>query len=352
MALKCRFSTHFLAPLFFACMFFAQSQSCNAQTITAVSMLTDSDQTQSYPHVLNITGADFLKLGAAGTSVPVYVVPSQDIPLPTGQILSDTLIEARFTAGTDYELQSVVVAATGKQPLSFAVPEITCTQNDIDAHYDVVPVSEVQNILGNGLAANYLTIQLSIVSRCKQKIVIPLAGVTVFPRWHKDASKKAKDGSLIYQSGPETIAPTGLDHVMSVYNTDRTLTGSRAVFFNLLQGATTIGSAVERFLAPGFSEGVGIAGGAFRNAALEVAKDMSPQQLKSLASETFQDSETIGANGSAPVQKFIFVPRKDANLGSGKKQRIDDLCGIKLTWYTASNATQVENAKTITSTSQ
>lgn len=309
-----------------------------AQTITSVSVLTDQQQSKSYVHVLNISGTDFLKLGAANTTIPAFVAPSAGTV--NAQILSDTVIEARFTADTDYQLKSIVIAPAGKSSLSFVVPEITCKPDDILVQYEIAPVNQAKNTFGNGLAKNYHIIQLSIVSKCGRKIVVPLGGVRIEPIWHERQEKDKHD----YVFGAPYIAPYGLDHVISVYNTDRTLTGSRALILNITQGMTTVGSAIQVFFGPGFTQGVAIFGGGFRNAMLEVMKDMSAQQLKSLSSETFQTTETVGSNGSSPVQKFIFVPKTLVKLPSGQFQRIDNINSITITWFTSSESTQTQNA--------
>jgi len=325
------------------CMAFGCACAVRAQTITSAFLLTDPQQTQTYTHVVNINGTDFLKLGKATDSIQIYLAPSDGVASLAGEIVSDTLIEGRFTAAADYQVKSVIVAPTGKPALSLVVPDVTCKPNDIQVQYEMTPYDQVKNLFGNGLAKNYHVIQVSIVNNCAKKIVVPLGGVRIVPEWHSGTK-----GKSTYQPGAPTIAPFGLDHVMSIYNTDRTLTGSRALIFNIMQGATTLGSAIQPFFGPGFTQGVAIFGGAFRNAALEVSKDMSSQQLKSLSSETFNASETIGSNGSSPIQKFIFIPRTDVKLPSNKLQRIDDIIKLTVTWFVGSDTTQTQNATPIT----
>jgi len=301
-------------------------------------MLSDPQQTQSYIHGLNIAGNGFLKLGNANDVVPVYVAPTAGVSDLEARIVSDTLISARFTADKDYQMTSVVMAPTGKPPLSYVLAPVTCKREDFQVQYEVTPANMARNTFGNGIAKNYLVVQVSLVSKCSTKVIVPLGGILIEPEWHEGGN---------YEKGPKTIAPYGLDHVMSVYNTDRTLTGSRAIIFNGIQAAATIGSAIEMFFGPGFTQGVAIFGGGFRNGVLEILKDMSPQQLKSLSSETFQTTETIGSNGAPPVQKFVFIPRRDVKLASGKRQRIDDISSLSITWFLASETTQTQNATNV-----
>jgi hypothetical protein len=98
-----------------------------------------------------------------------------------------------------------------------------------------------------------------------------------------------------------------LDHVTSIFSTDRKLTGRRAIYFNSLQALATIGSAVEPFLAKSFTQGVAILGGGFTTASKEVLVDMSAEQLQNLTSQSFGATEQVASHGS--LQKFIFVRR-------------------------------------------
>ena len=68
---------------------------------------------------------------------------------------------------------------------------------------------------------------------------------------------------------------------------------------------------------------------------------------ESLSSETFQTTETVGPNGNPPVQKFIFVPKKDVKLPSGKRQRIDDIKSLTVTWFPAIESTQTQTGQQV-----
>src|SRR5579863_509713 len=334
------FSSDCRPPLVLRLAFFLANillSSCaTSQVINSVSMLTDPEQTTNYPHVLNITGAGFASIGAPGTVIPLVVVPNTCVSGPTAVILSATGIEGRFTAPIDYRLSSVVLTPAGVPPITFAVPAATCSPNDIVSQYQIAPDSLAKDTFGNGLAKNFYVIQLSIINKCQSKVVIPIAGIRITPQWQTGNA---------YVTGPITTSPYGLDHVMAAYNTDRTSTGSRALMLNFMQAAATIGSAVQTFLAPGFTQGVAIFGGSFRNAVLEVSKDLSPQQLKSLASETFQTAEVIGTTANPGVQKFIFVPKKSVKLPNNQKQRIVAITSITLTWSVADNSTQTSQVQ-------
>ncbi len=168
----------------------------SAQTITSVSLLTDPQQTQSYLHVVNINGKDFKTLGTEKTPIQIYLAPNEGVADLTAEIISDTLIEGRFTATANYQLNSVIVAPADKSPLSFVVPEVTCKESDVQVQYEITPNEQVRNLFGNGLAKNYHVVQISIINKCSKKIVVPLGGVKIEPRWHLGETRHG-----IYESG-------------------------------------------------------------------------------------------------------------------------------------------------------
>jgi len=305
--------------------------------ITSVSMLTDPSQTSDYPHVINIIGTGFTGAGFTGlTPAQVVLIPNEHIASGSTAVYvrSPTLIEVQFTAPVDYEVQSVVLSPAGlPAPITFAVPPASCRLQDVLYQYEITPDKLARDTFGNGLAKNFFVVQLSIINSCRLKIIVPIAGIQITPEWQDPMAPH-----------PTTVSPYGLDHVVAAYNTDRTSTGSRAILLNSMQALTTVGSAVQLFLGPGFAQGVAIFGGGLRNAVLEISKDLSAQQLKSLTSETFQTTEVVGTTGNPGVQKFIFIPKTVVTLPNKGKQRIVNIKGISLTWSVADNSTQTSAA--------
>lgn len=110
----------------------------------------------------------------------------------------------------------------------------------------------------------------------------------------------------------------------TVFSYDRAFSGPRAVFFNIFQAATTVGAAVEPFLASGFTQGVSIFGGGFTQGVSQIWKDMSATQLQNLTSQAFQGTEQVGPNGGF-LQKDIFLPKtnKTTNFES-QVQQLDE----------------------------
>ena len=214
------------------------------------------------------------------------------IALPVSAAEAPTTMRIRFTGPQNYMPEEVAVSlpnsewkvkSTGKTPCDY--------QQDVKPIFNVVPNDQAKDKYGNGIAANFYVVQLSILNGCSSAVTVPLAGIKILPK-------------TVGPSNP--IAPASLDHVTSLYSSDRKLTGTRAIFFNILQAAATVGSAIQPFFGPGFAQGVAIWGGGFTQGWQTVFRDMSAEQLQNLTSQSLGSNEKIAANG--PLQKFIFVP--------------------------------------------
>jgi hypothetical protein len=316
---------------------------------------TISGNSQSF--ILEIHGSG---LSPAGDSPRVLVFPSNS-PEAQPKILSNaadgTLLTAEFSASVSYVLQEVSLSFATASP-SKTIDGATCRIGDrVTSEYSFVPQDQVKNKYGNGVAKNFHVIQLSIVNRCPMSIIVPLAGIAISPRLGTSGATKSDGGN----SGAEVtkgggvanddqlsgsgiahgaylaknavsgatskscipgrmcIVPYSLDHVTSVYSTDRKLTGARAIFFNSLLAAGTLGSAIQPFFGPGFTQAVAIWGGGFTNAAQTVFKDMSAEQLQNITSQSFGTAEQIGPGGS--MSKYLFVPKINGRSAEAALQK-------------------------------
>ena len=211
---------------------------------------------------------------------------------------SGALIRAEFSAPPNYTLTELALSYPNNVIAPFRVTPTMCGLSDVRSEYDLVPVSQVKNKYGNGVAKQFHVIKISLVNSCPLSIIVPLAGITVVPR----------GTTLALLKSSRSMVPYPLEHISSIYSADRKLTGARAIFFNSLQALATLGSAIEPFFAHGFTQGVSILGGGFTQAAGGIFKDMSAEQLQNLTSQSFQNSEQIGPNGGS-LNKFLFVPR-------------------------------------------
>jgi hypothetical protein len=254
--------------------------------------------------ILTIKGANFAGLNMA--DVQVTVIPSTGVTLPVRVLTRTTdnsTILAEFTAPPTYVLQGVALAS-GNNLVPYDLTTPSCDfKSKVVLTPQIVPKHQAGNKYGNGVAKNFYAIQISIVNECPMAIVVPLAGITVAtddPPSNDDAEACRENGSLVAFS---------LDHVTSIFSADRKLTGRRAIYFNTVQALATIGSAIEPFLAHGFTQGVSILGGGFTTASKELLVDMSAEQLQNLTSQSFSSTEQVASHGA--LQKFVFVRRSE-----------------------------------------
>lgn len=256
--------------------------------------------------VLEIVGTHFELIPDMNT-VSIAVVPSAGVspnPIKALSRSSDnTKIIGQFTAPSAYTLQEVVLS-TGAQLFPVSTGTLACDfESKVTLVPQIVPKSQAGNKYGNGVAKNFYVIQISVVNECPMAIVIPLGGISVAaddPPGATEPAECKENGALVAFS---------LDHVTSIFSADRKLTGRRAIYFNSLQAAATIGSAIQPFFASGFTKGVAILGGGFTTASKEVFVDMSAEQLQNLASQSFGSTEQVASQGS--LQKFVFVRRSE-----------------------------------------
>jgi len=208
-----------------------------------------------------------------------------------------TAIRAEVSAPQDYAPTEIALSySTGT--VSRATSITSCnTDEEVKREYFYVPFEQASKKYSRGVAINFDVIQISIVNECPMPVLIPLAG--------------------IYLTDKPNIHAFSLDHVTSIYSNYHQFAGGRAIYFNILQAAATIGSAIEPFFAHGFTQGVSILGGGFTQGSAAIWKDLSAEQLQNLTSQSYQSTEQVGPNGGS-LQKFIFLPKKDKKAVKAK----------------------------------
>ncbi len=224
--------------------------------------------------------------------------------------ITATSIRGEFTAPKNYVLGGVLLSHASGAPIAIAAQKACNPSSDLQSSYTLVPRDQAREKYGNGVDKYFDVIQISIVNNCAAAVVIPLAGFRISVPDGQTARVKAN-----------YVVPFSLEHVTSVYSTDRKLTGRRAVFFNILQAVATLGSAVEPFFGHGFTQGVAIEGGGFTQAMQTVMKDMSAEQLQNITSQSFGSTEQVGPNGGA-LQKFLFVQKSPAASAAGGRGKL------------------------------
>jgi hypothetical protein len=275
--------------------------------------------------VIEIIGQNFGGIADADLKAArIAVFPAAGVtptPIPVlSRSLDNSKLLAQFTAPANYALQ-VVTLSVGSDLVAASVAVSACDfENKTLLKPQFVPKSQAGNKYGNGVAKNFQVIQISIVNECPMAIVVPLAGITVIAGNAATAGGNSQNndqkGSKVSTEPDDNagdctetggLVAFSLDHVTSIYSADRKLTGRRAVYFNIVQALAAIGSAVEPFLAHGFTQGVAILGGGFTTASKDILVDMSAEQLQNLTSQSFGATEQIASHGS--LQKFVFVRR-------------------------------------------
>jgi hypothetical protein len=280
---------------------------------------------QEFVLEVQATGLDKVDL----KNVHLVTFPAQGVTQPQ-QIFStgpdNTTLFAPFKAAPDY-LVSQVALSTDDSLVAFDVGGEACDfGTKVVLTPQIVPFHQAENKYGNGVAKNFHAIQISIVNQCSTAIIVPLAGLKIVPSILDPKSSEYSPGAAASGvcGNKGDLVPFSLDHVTSIFSTDRKLTGRRAVYFNTVQALATLGSALEPFFAHGFTQAVAILGGGFTTASKEILVDMSSEQLQNLTSQSFGATEQIASDGD--LQKFIFVRQNrkckgsaiETDLSSGK----------------------------------
>jgi hypothetical protein len=223
--------------------------------------------------------------------------------------LDKSKLFAQFTAPANYALEQVALSLTGTSFVTFNSGVVSCDfGSKVLLTPQIVSNNQSKTKYGNGVAANFHVVQLSMVNQCPMTLVVPLAGIRVVPTGI-NASSSCND------EGNANLVPLSLDHVTSIYSANRKLTGGRAIFFNSLQALATLGSAIQPFFGAGFTQGVAILGGGFTTAAKEISVDMSTDQLQNITSQSFGPTEQISSGGS--LQRFVFIPKSKGKACRG-----------------------------------
>lgn len=250
-------------------------------------------------------------------------------------------------AKNDVVVVNFSFACTGGYSTPFVIARVVLTVSGADgqpgssASYEMLPArdknltyrstilsgAQAKSRFGGGIAENFYVVQLSIVNQGSTKVQIPLASIQAEVQWYA-----GNLGKKFYVAGPTTVAPVPLAGAVSYFSTYRQATGPRAIFFNALQGVTTIGSAIQLFFGHGFAQGVGIAGGGFRQGLGQIFQDISDQQLANLTSQSFESIESVSANGGS-LEKVIFIQRGEEKLPSSLRRLITNIEGFEITGY-------------------
>jgi hypothetical protein len=277
-------------------------------TQTGQSGISTSSVAAQNSFVLEVRGKNFSSLDPK--TVRVIPVPASGVTdLAVSSISTDgTKLFIEFNAPATYALKQVVLSISNSAFLTFDTGTESCDfKNAVSVVPEVLPENQSKTKYGNGIGTNFYAIQLSLVNTCPMPVDIPLAGIRLKVAGKAvETTKGGKDAPQCDSQNPTELTPFALDHLTSIYTEDRQLTGARAIYFNSLQAAATIGSSIEPFFGHGFTQAVAILGGGFTTASKQIFVDMSAQQLQDITSQSFGTTEQLSSsNGSE--KKFIFV---------------------------------------------
>jgi hypothetical protein len=197
-------------------------------------------------------------------------------------------------------------------PSTFTISQVIgpAPDPDLTYQYTVLDGTSAENLLGQGVADNFFVLQLSVVNHGKKKVAIPLASIQAEVEWLHgfkplDATHSVRD---IYIEGPITVAPIPLASVSAYFGAYQKKNGTRTVVFNILDGITTLATALIPFSGSALKDANMVLSGGFIPGLRQSWVDLSAQQLQNLTSLSWESTETLAA-GEA-LSKYIYIQRK------------------------------------------
>jgi hypothetical protein len=113
--------------------------------------------------------------------------------------------------------------------------------------------------------------------------------------------------------GPPTLSPATLTNVSAFFDYYNKTKGTNATLFNILDGITTLGSAILPFAGPAYKDAEAVFTAGFVPAVKKWRGDLSSQQLQNLTSSSWETTETVAAGGGSVV-KHIFIERNSGSV--------------------------------------
>jgi len=209
-----------------------------------------------------------------------------------------------------------------KGPATFTAAQSIGPKPDasLTYQYSVLDYDGARSQLGSIVADNFYVVQLAVVNTGKKKVSIPLANIQAEVEWLHGKGKKTRYSSKypwpfgqqevqeIFMEGPPTLAPAPLAAVSGFFGIYQSESGRRVKLFNILNGITTFVTALIPIAGPSLKDAEVVYSGGFIPGLGKAWPDLSPQQLQHLTSLSWQDTETVAANGGA-VSKYIYIQR-------------------------------------------
>ena len=122
-----------------------------------------------------------------------------------------------------------------------------------------------------------------MLNKGSKKIAVSLAGIEAEVEWARGRPDDSKDSKVSYIEGPPTVSPSPLavSAYFDAYNKSK---GKRAIFFNVLDALTLVGTSLVPVTGPSFKDAQVFWSGGFVPGVHKAMGDISGQQLQNLTS--------------------------------------------------------------------
>jgi hypothetical protein len=183
--------------------------------------------------------------------------------------------------------------------------------------YSVLDYDGARSQLGSIVADNFYVVQLAVVNTGKKKVAVPLAAIQAEVEWlHVDGGKKwyfvhglgGQEVQEFFMEGPPTLPPIPLAGVAGYFGIYQSESARRVKVFNVLNGITAFVTALLPIAGPALKDAEVVFSGGFIPGLGKAWPDVAAQQLQHLTSLSWQDTETVAANGGS-VSKYIYIQR-------------------------------------------
>jgi hypothetical protein len=268
---------------------------------------------------------------------------SYPLRLDDGTVTIKKTVQKATQTVTNNKLTGTV---TGKQE-TYTVPYQVGLKRDTNLtyKYTVLDQHSANTLLGKGIADNFYVLQLSVLNDGANKVAIPLAAIQAEIEWVRGTSDLEKKVSFV--EGPPTLSPIPLGAVSGYFDAYQKVKGFRAHFFNALDAATVIATALVPVTGPSFKDAELFFSGALVPGIHKGLGDLSSQQLQALTSLSWQNSETLPAKGGS-MEKLIYIQKKSSPFESNEVKaigvgstmsQIAFIMGLEVTGYEVADST-------------
>ncbi len=190
--------------------------------------------------------------------------------------------------------------------------------------YTVLDQSSAQGSLGEGVAKNFYVVELSVVNHGTSTVAVPLASIQAEVEWLYGYGEKhsqqggdaienegygGKQTEDFYIEGPATIAPSALSAVSAFFGTYQKSKSGRAWTFNILDGITTLATALIPYAGPAFKDAEIVLSSGLAPGLRQAWPDLLAQQLQNLTSLSWGATEMVPASGGS-VSKYVYIQRQ------------------------------------------